>query len=62
MGEAEASRAPVQVVDIQNESVVLGGAGNVVNNLLSLGANVSVLSVVGDDENGNELLAASLKP
>ncbi len=49
--------APVQVVDIQNESVVLGGAGNVVNNLLSLGANVSVLSVVGDDENGNELLS-----
>ncbi|ACZ12828.1 D-glycero-beta-D-manno-heptose-7-phosphate kinase [Sulfurospirillum deleyianum] len=49
--------APVQVVDVQKESVLLGGAGNVVNNLLSLGANVSVLSVVGDDENGNELLA-----
>lgn len=48
--------APVQVVDIQNESTVLGGAGNVVNNLLSLGAKVSVLSVVGDDENGKELL------
>ena len=49
--------APVQVVDVQKESVLLGGAGNVVNNLLSLGANVSVLSVVGEDENGNELLA-----
>ena len=48
--------APVQVIDIQNESTVLGGAGNVVNNLFSLGANVSVLSVVGDDENGKELL------
>ena len=48
--------APVQVVDIQNESTVLGGAGNVVNNLLSLGSKVSVLSVVGDDENGKELL------
>lgn len=48
--------APVQVVDVQKESTVLGGAGNVVNNLVSLGANVSVLSVVGDDENAKELL------
>ena len=48
--------APVQVIDVQRESTVLGGAGNVVNNLLSLGANVSVLSVVGNDENGKELL------
>lgn len=48
--------APVQVIDIQRESTVLGGAGNVVNNLLSLGAKVRVLSVVGDDENGKELL------
>lgn len=49
--------APVQVVDIQEETTVLGGAGNVINNLLSLGANVSVLSVIGEDENGKELLA-----
>jgi len=48
--------APVQVVDVQKESTVLGGAGNVVNNLLSLGANVSVLSVIGNDDNGKELL------
>lgn len=48
--------APVQVVDIQRESTVLGGAGNVVSNLLSLGSHVSVLSVVGDDLNGKELL------
>ena len=47
--------APVQVIDVQRESTVLGGAGNVVNNLLSLGAKVSVLSVVGDDDNGKEL-------
>jgi len=44
--------APVQVVEIQNEKKLLGGAGNVINNLLSLGANVSVASVIGDDENG----------
>lgn len=48
--------APVQVIDVQRESTVLGGAGNVVNNLLSLGAKVSVLSVVGNDDNGKELL------
>ena len=48
--------APVQVVDIQKETTVLGGAGNVVNNLVSLGANVAVASVIGDDANGKELL------
>jgi D-beta-D-heptose 7-phosphate kinase/D-beta-D-heptose 1-phosphate adenosyltransferase len=47
--------APVQVVDIAKETTVLGGAGNVVNNLNSLGANVSVAGVIGDDDNGEEL-------
>ncbi len=47
--------APVQVVDIAKETTVLGGAGNVINNLKALGANVSVSSVIGDDENGVEL-------
>jgi len=48
--------APVQVVDIERENSVLGGAGNVLNNLLSLGADVSAASVIGDDENGLALL------
>jgi len=47
--------APVQVVDIAKETTVLGGAGNVINNLMSLGATVSVASVIGDDDNGREL-------
>jgi len=47
--------APVQVVDISKETTVLGGAGNVINNLVTLGARVSVASVIGDDENGLEL-------
>jgi len=47
--------APVQVVDIKKETSVLGGAGNVVNNLKSLGANVTVMSVLGDDEVAIEL-------
>jgi D-beta-D-heptose 7-phosphate kinase/D-beta-D-heptose 1-phosphate adenosyltransferase len=48
--------APVQVVDISRETTVLGGAGNVINNLNALGAKVSVCSVIGDDANGEELL------
>lgn len=44
--------SPVQVVDVKNETTVLGGAGNVINNLLSLGAKVGACSVVGNDENG----------
>ncbi len=47
--------APVQVVDIARETTVLGGAGNVINNLVALGAKVSVSGVIGDDENGQEL-------
>ena len=47
--------APVPVVDIQSESEVLGGAGNVVNNLIALGAKVSVASAIGKDENGKRL-------
>ena len=47
--------APVQVVDIDNESTVLGGAGNVVNNLRALGCNVGVISAIGKDEAGSEL-------
>ncbi|MDF1874420.1 D-glycero-beta-D-manno-heptose-7-phosphate kinase [Sulfurimonas sp. SAG-AH-194-I05] len=48
--------APVAIVDIANETTVLGGAGNVINNLNALGAKVSVSSVIGDDSNGVELL------
>jgi len=48
--------APVQVVDIQNEELLMGGAGNVINNLLSLGAKVGVCSVIGDDEGGEFLV------
>ena len=56
-GSAEriSPEAPVQIVDISNESSVLGGAGNVINNLISLGATVNVASVVGDDEIAKEL-------
>lgn len=47
--------APVQVVDVQSEEIRLGGAGNVVNNLVAIGCTVAVCSVIGDDDSG-ELL------
>ena len=48
--------APVQVVSVENENYTLGGAGNVVNNLVALGAGVTVVGVTGDDDHGRLLL------
>lgn len=47
--------APVQVVEVERDELRLGGAGNVVNNLLSLGCQVVVASVIGADEDGRKL-------
>jgi len=49
--------APVQVVNVGNETKLLGGAGNVVHNLIALGAEVDVISVIGGCEISNELKA-----
>jgi len=53
-GKAEriSPEAPVQVVDVGREDLRLGGAGNVVNNLITLGCGVQVVSVLGNDGNG----------
>ncbi len=47
--------APVQVVSVNKESAVLGGAGNVLSNLWALDAKVSLYSVIGDDTNASLL-------
>jgi D-beta-D-heptose 7-phosphate kinase/D-beta-D-heptose 1-phosphate adenosyltransferase len=47
--------APVPIVDIKDEKNYLGGGGNVIRNLASLGAKVSVMSVVGSDEDAKLL-------
>ncbi len=47
--------APVPVLAVSNEEVRAGGAANVAHNLLSLGAQCHLLSVVGDDEAGREI-------
>ncbi|MDC3315693.1 D-glycero-beta-D-manno-heptose-7-phosphate kinase [Candidatus Thioglobus sp.] len=49
--------APVQVINVGDESVLLGGAGNVVNNLNALGAQVDVISVIGNCETSGKLKA-----
>ncbi|MDR2905992.1 MAG: D-glycero-beta-D-manno-heptose-7-phosphate kinase [Helicobacteraceae bacterium] len=48
--------APVPIVEIERESTLLGGAGNVINNLLTFGAKVYAAGVLGGDECGAELL------
>jgi D-beta-D-heptose 7-phosphate kinase / D-beta-D-heptose 1-phosphate adenosyltransferase len=48
--------APVQVVNVNNESSVLGGAGNVINNLNAMGADVDIISVIGECKTSQELL------
>src|ERR1041385_2609992 len=47
--------APVPVVDVRRESVHLGGAANVLANLVALGARGSVVGVVGKDGSGERL-------
>jgi D-beta-D-heptose 7-phosphate kinase/D-beta-D-heptose 1-phosphate adenosyltransferase len=53
--ERVSPEAPVQVINVASESAVLGGAGNVINNLYSLGAKVDIISVVGECEASKEL-------
>lgn len=47
--------APVPVVDVRRESIHLGGAANVLANLVALGARGSVVGVIGNDEAGKRL-------
>jgi D-beta-D-heptose 7-phosphate kinase/D-beta-D-heptose 1-phosphate adenosyltransferase len=48
--------APIPVLRIDREQAMLGGAGNVVRNLVSLGAAVEFVSVVGKDAAGHEVM------
>jgi len=47
--------APVPVVHLRDESTVLGGAGNVVRNVIALGGRCHFCSVVGDDAAGQRV-------
>jgi rfaE bifunctional protein kinase chain/domain len=48
--------APVPVVALDKKEHRIGGAGNVALNLGALGAQVSILSVMGNDDNGSTLI------
>jgi rfaE bifunctional protein kinase chain/domain len=58
-GDAEriSPEAPVPVVHVQSEAVVLGGAGNVARNVVSLDADCEISSVVGKDLDGNRVIS-----
>lgn len=47
--------APVPVVSVKEERFVLGGAGNVINNLATLGVKTFCYGVIGDDSEGDRL-------
>jgi D-beta-D-heptose 7-phosphate kinase/D-beta-D-heptose 1-phosphate adenosyltransferase len=59
--ERVSPEAPVPVVRVRDESVALGGAANVARNVVALGGQVALCSLVGDDTAGtrvSDLLAA----
>jgi D-glycero-beta-D-manno-heptose-7-phosphate kinase len=48
--------APVPVVHVESESLRLGGASNVFNNILALGGKADICGVIGADESGRLLM------
>ena len=58
-GKAEriSQEAPVVVVRVEEDSERLGGAGNVARNLSSLGAQVSICTLIGRDDRGERVIS-----
>ena len=56
-GEVEriSPEAPIPVLRIAEETTMLGGAGNVVRNITTLGGQVHFISVLGDDDAGKNV-------
>ena len=56
-GEVErvSPEAPVPVLRVSRESTMLGGAGNVVRNLVALGARATFVATIGNDRAGSTL-------
>ena len=48
--------APVPVVDVASESFMLGGAANVLNNIISLGGTADICGVIGHDDTGRRII------
>ena len=47
--------APIPVLRVERETVMLGGAGNVASNLAALGGGGHFVAIVGDDDAGDEI-------
>ena len=54
--ERVSPEAPVPVVHVRRESRALGGAGNVVRNVVAMGARCRFCAVVGDDDAGDRIV------
>jgi len=54
--ERVSPEAPVPVVHVRRESQALGGAGNVVRNVVAMGAGCSFCAVVGEDAAGDHIV------
>ena len=48
--------APVPVVDVQSDNLLLGGSANVMNNIFAMDGRVYGVGIVGADEMGRHLL------
>ena len=48
--------APVPVIEVARESLMLGGSANVMNNVIASGGKVFATGVIGDDEMGRWLI------
>src|SRR5579872_3625469 len=53
--------APTPVIAVKRSELLIGGAGNVARNIVSLGARCIFIGVVGDDDAGHTLKMALAK-
>ena len=51
-----APEAEIPIYNILDINYTLGGSANVAKNLKNLGINVEIISVIGDDNYGNEIM------
>lgn len=47
--------APVPVVEVESESILLGGAANVARNIAAVGCGVEIAGLTGDDPNATQM-------
>ena len=46
---------PIPIINVKRETMMLGGAGNVVRNVVALGAHCTCVSAIGTDDGGKRL-------